>query len=101
VAAALTTSRPARAARLLVLALAVLVSTGPPVGAQDPSTTTTSLIEVPAQDIVPQPDVGEEPDDAGDRGGALQIAVLLLVVAAVAGAVVAVVTQSRRARARG
>lgn len=41
--------------------------------------------QVPTGEIVPKPNSGEAPDDAGDRGGALQLALL-------GGIVVAVVT---------
>ena len=84
--------------RLLLVALATLVLTAPPASAQEPGTTTTSLPQVPTQEIVPQPNSGTDPDEAGDRGGALQVTVLVLVVVAVGGAVVMVVRQSRRAR---
>lgn len=35
------------------------------------------------QDIIPKPNSGHEPTDAGDRGGALQIVVFLAIVAGV------------------
>lgn len=54
--------------------------------------------EVPTQDIIPEPNSGEAPEEAGDRGGGLQLAVFGLVVAALAGGAGAVVVQSRRAR---
>lgn len=79
-----------------LLAVAVLGPLGP-ASAQDPSTTTTA-VEVPAQDIVPQPDSGTPPDEAGDRGGALQLGLLALVVVTIGGAVYGLVRQSRRAR---
>ena len=67
------------AALVLVAALAAL---GPPVtpsGAQEPQPTN----EVPTQDIVPKPNSGQAPEDAGDRGGALQLLVLALMVGAI------------------
>jgi hypothetical protein len=88
---------PERPVRLAALALVVLALTAPP-AAQDPGTTTTSLPQVPTQEIVPQPNTGTAPEDAGDRGGALQLTLLGLVVVAIGGAVVVVVRQSRRAR---
>jgi hypothetical protein len=81
---------------LVLLGLTLLSGSA---AAQGPDTTTT-LLPVPDQDIVPKPDTGEEPHDAGDRGGALQIAVLVLVVLAIGACVVLVVRQSRRARGR-
>jgi len=81
--------------RLLAGALLALALFAPPTHAQEPGTTTT-LVEVPSQDIVPRPDTGEEPDDAGDRGGALQLVVLGLVVVGIGAAVAMVVRQGRR-----
>ncbi len=88
--------------RLLALVGLGLILATAPVGAREPgggTTTTTTLVEVPTQDIVPEPNAGEAPDEAGDRGGALQLAVLALLVVAIGGAVALVVRQSRRARA--
>ena len=86
--------------RLILAGLLALALTARAGGAQEPGTTTTSLPQVPTQDIVPAAELGEAPDDAGDRGGALQLAVLGLVVVAIGGVVVMVVRQSRRARDR-
>jgi hypothetical protein len=63
-----------------------------PVGAQQP-------VQVPTQEIVPQPNSGQAPTEAGDRGGALQLLVLALVVGAVGAVTWHLVRQSRRARA--
>jgi hypothetical protein len=87
--------------RMLVVALAVLLSLGvlaTPAGGQDAGTTTTTIGQVPTQDIVPAPNQGAEPEDAGDRGGALQLGLLALLVGAVGTVVVMVIRQSRRAR---
>ena len=84
--------------RLLLAGWLALALTAAPACAQEPGTTTTSLPQVPTQDIVPQPNSGTAPHEAGDRGGALQLAVLGLVVVAVGGVVAMVVRQSRRAR---
>jgi uncharacterized protein HemX len=87
--------------RVVVLLAVVLMAAGPSprAAAQEPdATSTTPSIQVPTQDIVPEPNSGRAPSEAGDRGGVLQVGLLLLVVAAVAGAVVALVRQSRRAR---
>ena len=86
------------ATRLIALVLLAVVLQVAPVAAQDDPTSTT-LAPVPDQDIVPAPNTGEEPDDAGDRGGALQLGLLALVVIAIGGAIVVVVRQSRQARA--
>lgn len=65
----------------VLLAVTVLVPLGVgPSAAQDTQPTN----EVPTQDIVPKPNSGAAPEDAGDRGGALQLLVLGLIVAAVA-----------------
>jgi uncharacterized protein HemX len=84
--------------RLIAGALVVLILAAPAAAAQEPGTTTTSLPQVPTQEIVPQPGSGAEPEEAGDRGGALQLGLLALVVVAIGGAVVVVLRQSRRAR---
>ena len=85
----------ARLLAVVVLAIGLQVA---PAAAQDPPSTTTTLAEVPAQDIIPAPDTGEEPHEAGDRGGALQLAILGMLVLGMGGAVLLVVRQSRRAR---
>jgi hypothetical protein len=86
-------------ARLIAVVLLAVALHAVPASAQDPSSTTTTLTQVPAQDIVPQPNSGEEPHEAGDRGGALQLAILGLVVVAIGGGGAMAVRQSRRARA--
>ncbi|HET6954121.1 MAG TPA: hypothetical protein VFI47_27395 [Acidimicrobiales bacterium] len=58
---------------------------------------TTEGAPVPDQRIIPRPDSGAEPSEAGDRGGALQVLVLVLMV----GGVVAVATLARRDMRRG
>lgn len=83
---------------LLVLALALMVA-GPPIAAaaQDDPTTTVAPVEAPS--IIPEPNSGHAPTEAGDRGGALQTA---LFVAMVGGVVIIgglVVRESRKARA--
>ncbi|MFL6206033.1 MAG: hypothetical protein ACJ739_11845 [Acidimicrobiales bacterium] len=87
-------------ARLLAVVVLTVALHAAPAGAQEPgTTTTTTLAELPAPHIVPRPNSGEEPHDPGDRGGALQLTVLGLLVVALGGAVAMVVRQSRRARA--
>jgi hypothetical protein len=63
----------------------------------DPSTDDAPL---PGQDMIPEPNSGRPPRDAGDRGGALQGVVLLLIVVGVAGIAGLALRESRRARAR-
>jgi hypothetical protein len=91
---------PAARRSVAALAVAVLLLTpAGPAGAQEPGSSTT--VGVPAQDIIPEPDTGDEPSEAGDRGGALQLGVLALVVAVMVGGVLFLVRQSRHARAVG
>jgi hypothetical protein len=78
-----------------------------PVGAQtgddttdDTSAETTDDTPVPAQDIIPEPDSGRPPEDAGDRGGALQGLVFVLILVGVGGITAIVVRESRRSRER-
>lgn len=85
-----------RAAVVVVLLVLTVLGSVAPVEAsltqEAPSTT-----GVPAPDIIPRPDSGEAPTEAGDRGGALQLLVLGVVVIALGGGVVHVVRQARRA----
>jgi hypothetical protein len=69
----------------------------PPAHAQGADDTTTTSA-VPTRDIIPQPNVGAEPDDAGDRGGGLQTALFIGIIVVVAGAGTFLVRQSRQAR---
>jgi hypothetical protein len=81
----------------LLLALASLLGPlGAPVAAADDPTTTTA---VRGGDIIPDPNSGVEPEDAGDRGGALQTALFAGIVVVVVGIGAGLVVQSRRARA--
>lgn len=79
---------------VLGLSLALWLAGAPLAGAQDAPATA-----VPAPNIVPAPNSGAAPSEAGDRGGALQLALLGLIVVAVAGGVVHLTRQSRRGRA--
>lgn len=65
---------------VLALVASVLVPPATAEVAQDEPEPTN---EVPTQDIVPQPNSGRPPEEAGDRGGALQLLVLALIVGAV------------------
>ena len=70
-----------------------------PAAAQDPTTTTTEAgQEVPTRDIVPAPNSGDEPTEAGDRGGALQLGLLVVIVIGVGLVVYLARRQSLRAR---
>lgn len=90
-------TRPAGARRaLVIMLLLVTLCLAAPAGAQDQPSTS----QVPTQEIVPKPNSGTAPEEAGDRGGALQLGLLALVVSAVGLAVANLVRQSRRARAR-
>jgi hypothetical protein len=63
----------------------------------DPS---TDDAPVPEQDMIPEPNSGRAPTDAGDRGGALQALVLVSIAIGVGGIAVLAVRESRRAQAR-
>jgi hypothetical protein len=82
-----------RAVAILTLVLGLAAVTGP-ASAQDPGTSSTT-VAVPSQDIVPRPDSGSAPQEAGDRGGALQLGLLALMVVVIGGAVLVLVRQSR------
>jgi hypothetical protein len=57
---------------------------------------------VPGNDIIPEPDSGVAPTDAGDRGGALQLTVFVAILAGIGAIVALAVRESRKARrARG
>jgi hypothetical protein len=56
---------------------------------------------VEGADIIPEPNTGQQPQEAGDRGGVLQILVFVLIVAGVGGIVAMFVRESRRRRAAG
>jgi hypothetical protein len=80
------------------LVLGSMLAVATPAGAQDATTTTLPLPEVSVPHIIPRPNSGHAPTDAGDRGGALQLTVLGVVVVALAAGVLHVVRQSRQAR---
>ena len=85
-----------------VVALAALVLSAAPAVAQDDTTSTSQPIrdsDTGLNDIVPQPNSGEAPDDPSDRGGWQQYMVFVLIVGGLAAIVVLVLRQSRRARA--
>jgi len=89
---------------LLLIVFALAFGAPAPTRAQEPSpgssaTATTSVGELPPAHIIPRPNSGAAPQEPGDRGGALQLGLLALVVAVIGGAVTNLVRQSRRARA--
>jgi len=86
-------------AGLLLVGL-VLLAPAPAARGQEggDDTTSTSVVPLPEDGIIPQPNSGAEPSEAGDRGGALQVAVLVAIVVGVGVIVVLVVRESRRAR---
>lgn len=79
------------------LVLAVLLP-APVALAQGDATTTTSA-PAPGGDIIPEPNSGVEPQDAGDRGGSLQTILFIGIVVVIIGAGALIVRQSQRARA--
>jgi hypothetical protein len=84
-------------ARVVLLALVLIVglfAAAPVVGAQEPPSTGMTT-----QDIIPKPNTGHAPTEAGDRGGALQLLLPAIMVAGIAGGVLHLRRQSRRARA--
>jgi len=91
---------PWRSLLIAVALLGVVVSSGwEPVAAQDtPDAQDSPSTGMTTQDIVPRPNSGRAPTEAGDRGGALQLLILALVVVAVSGAIWHLVRQSQRAR---
>lgn len=86
---------------VILLTAAVLVApSASTVAAQEDETTTTSIPE--SGHIIPEPNSGVAPTDAGDRGGALQTVVFAVVIAGVGAIGMLVVRESRKARsARG
>ena len=82
----------AAAAASLVLVLGPSAS---PARAQQDDDRGVILEEPP---IIPEPNSGEAPEEAGDRGGALQYTILGAVVVGFGGGVAHLVRQSRRAR---
>lgn len=87
----------------VVVAAIVVALVGPaavPAGAGgDPLGPPVSTTTVPESGgIIPRPNSGEAPTDAGDRGGILQGAVFFGIVAALGVIAVLVVRQSRKAR---
>jgi hypothetical protein len=80
-----------------VLAPGSLVAGSPVAGARTDEQVTTSVPE--SDDIIPKPNSGTEPEDAGDRGGALQTVLFIGIVGGVLLMAAIVFRQSRKARA--
>ena len=94
---------PSRAIGALAIALLLVLSlaSASAVAQDDGTTTTTQPIrdsDTGLNDIVPQPNSGEAPDDPSDRGGWQQFMVFGLIVGGMGVIVVLVVRQSRHAR---
>jgi hypothetical protein len=87
--------------RALAVALVAAVQLlGPAVAAaqEGPSATSSTVAELPPAEMIPRPNSGHAPTEAGDRGGGLQLLVFGLVLVAIGGGVAKVVHDSRRAR---
>jgi hypothetical protein len=85
------------AAVLLLGSAGVSAQAGAPAQDGTPTTTSSTVTELPPAEMIPRPNSGQAPDDAGDRGGALQLLVFGLVVVAIGAGVTKVVLDSRRA----
>jgi len=90
----------ARRALVLLAVIVCVVVTAGGAAAQDPEGTATTAVPSPPQ-IIPRPDSGTQPQEAGDRGGTLQLGLLTLLVVVIAGVVLVLVRQSQRARGNG
>ncbi|HEY7072157.1 MAG TPA: hypothetical protein VH479_18660, partial [Acidimicrobiales bacterium] len=64
----------------------------------DGTTTSTSVVPLPPGGIIPEPNSGHEPTEAGDRGGALQLAVFVGILAGVGVIGALAWRESRKAR---
>lgn len=103
-----TTSLRTLTIGLVVMGTVLVASSLPTFAAPEAATggevqvTSTSLQELPegAGHIIQQPNSGVSPEDSGDRGGAGQILLFVVLVVAVAGGVGLVTRESRRKRRR-
>jgi hypothetical protein len=82
----------------VVLAVVVVLA-APAASAQSDDQTTTTTAPDRGGDIIPRPNTGVEPEDPGDRGGALQTALFIGIVGGIVVMGAVVVRQSRKARA--
>jgi hypothetical protein len=85
-------------AALLVCAFSLLTAPSAATAQDAPTPDETSSTPVPTPHIIPEPNSGHKPIDAGDRGGALQLLLLAVLVVAVGGIALHLVRESRRAR---
>lgn len=90
-----------------LLSVTVAPATGATVHQTDPQPATdpdgdgsTDDAPLPGGDIIPQPNSGQEPEDAGDRGGVLQGVVFVAILAGLGTIGGLAVRESRRARRR-
>ena len=87
---------------LLIVAFGAVAAPAP-AGAAPPAPDDTTVTEpqpAPGDDIIPRPNSGAEPTEAGDRGGALQLAVFVGVLVAVGVIVALAMRDVRKARGR-
>lgn len=82
---------------LLTVGLVVCLAVVGPTAAQAQEPPSTGMT---TQDIVPKPNSGRAPTEAGDRGGALQLLLPAVLVLALGGGALHLTRQSRRARAK-
>ncbi len=84
----------------LLASVALAPSASAQTGGSDGATTTSSVVaEVPVPHIIPRPNSGTPPTDAGDRGGWLQGTIFFIICAGVLVIGALVVRESRKARA--
>lgn len=86
---------------LLVLAFALILVLGSDHGAFAKAVQDTPSTGVPAPDIIPKPNSGHAPAEAGDRGGALQLLVLGAVVVGLVAGALHLARQARRTGSSG
>lgn len=84
---------------LVVMALAIALTGAAPSAAVEGNDAPTTTEPPPAPNIIPEPGQGVAPQDPGDRGGALQTIVFLVIVGGTAVMAGAVWRSSRKARA--
>ncbi len=68
-------------------------------GSADPDAEAEPDVPLSDEGIIPMPNSGQEPTEAGERGGALQVLVFVLIIAGVGGIVAMIVREGRRNRA--
>jgi hypothetical protein len=82
-----------------VILAVVVVLAAPAASAQSDDQGTTTTAPDRGGDIIPRPNSGVEPEDPGDRGGALQTVLFIGIIGGVAVMGAIIVRQSRKARA--